>query len=283
MQEATEQVVESLSMEQALAALVIGVGGIAFSVHLVRSKLRPKWRGPEQGFAPLPWNPFHLILLFLIYVLSDQVVGLILRMLYGDIVWEELGVMPSLVASVFVNGLLAVGIWTLGVNLGAQPDAYGLQSPPTRRAFARGGLMYLFCFPALVGAYLLWPLFLTLLGGTVEPQAVAEMVRDSAIHERWAVFVLAALIVPVIEEFVFRGFLQTWLVRTQGPVPGILLASLFFALLHGTSALGPLVVVAMAAGWARHMAGSLWPAISVHICHNALTSILLFTNVEMPW
>jgi hypothetical protein len=65
-------------------------------------------------------------------------------------------------------------------------------------------------------------------------------------------------------------------------VTGILITSVLFAMLHGTTAFAGLLVFALAAGVIRHVSGSLWPAIALHICNNAVTSIYLFTRVLPP-
>ncbi|MFT5198576.1 MAG: membrane protease YdiL (CAAX protease family) [Planctomycetota bacterium] len=275
-QDTAEQALDAMSTGQVMSGMLMGAVGVGISLYLVRERILPAWRGLEEPSPALPWQRLHVVLLFLIYLLAGEAVGLSLRLIYGDVAWTELGVMPSLVASLLVNALLAVGIWTLGLSFGGSAAVYGLQRPPNRSHVVRGVLMYVACVPAIYGASSLWMSLLHLSGAEVLPQVVSELVKEAAGYERWAVFLMAAVLVPITEEFIFRGFLQTWLVKSQGAFQGILMASVLFALLHGTTAFGPLLAISLAAGWARHATGSLWPAIVVHICNNAVAAILLF-------
>ena len=270
-----------MTTSTAIKGMLFGLVGIGISLFWVRTRLIPRWAVPLEPLPTLPWRPVHLLLLFVGYVLSSQAVGLALRLIYGDMDRGELGVLPTLVASMFVFLLLAVGIWALGSFLGARLDAYGLHRAPNRGHFLRGAHLYLVSWPAIFGASLFWMGFLFLVGADIAPQDVAKLVQSTASHERWAVFLMAAVFVPIVEEFIFRGFLQTWLVKTRGALPGILITSLLFALLHGTTAFGPLMVISLAAGFARHITGSLWPAIAVHMCNNAFATIMLFQGLDI--
>lgn len=267
-----------ITLGEVLTKMLLGLVGIAVSLYLVRGRLLPAWTVRDETEVNLPWSPLHLVLLFLVFLLSSQAVGLILRLIYGDMIWEDLGVLPTLVASMFVTGLMAVGIWTLGQTLGAGPEAYGLHRAPNKQHFGKGLLIYVASVPALLGAGYFWGGLMHLVGEQVETQEVILLVQGAAMHERWAVLLIAGVMVPIVEEFLFRGFLQTWLVKTQGAVQGILLTSFFFALLHDISSFGPLLVIALTAGCIRHATGSLWPAIAVHIVHNSIITALLFVE-----
>ncbi len=265
-----------ISFGQVVVHILLGLVGIGVSLYLMRGRLLPAWTVRNEPVPALPWNPLHLVLLFLVAVLSSNAVGLILRLIYGDIVWEELGAVPTLVSSMLVTGLVAVGVWTLGQTLGAGSDAYGLHKAPKRRHLVIGFVTCIACAPALLGAGEVWSGLMHLIGEQVETQDVAKLVQAAAMHERWAVLFLAGVIVPILEEFIFRGFLQTWLVKAHGAAQGILLTSFIFALLHGTSSFGPLLVIALAAGSIRYATGSLWPAIVVHIINNSIATGWLF-------
>ncbi len=264
------------SFGEVLVNMLLGLVGIGVSLYLMRGRLLPAWTVRDETAPDLPWNPLHLVLLFLVALLSSSAVGLVLHLTYGDVSWEELGAVPILVSSTVVTGLVAVGVWTLGQTLGAGSDAYGLQGAPNRRHVYVGLATCVACAPALFGASQVWSGLLHMIGEQVETQEVSELVQSAALHERWAVLLMAGVIVPILEEFLFRGFLQTWLVKAQGAAQGILLTGFFFALLHDISSFGPLLVIALAAGCIRHATGSLWPAIVVHIINNSLVTAWLF-------
>jgi membrane protease YdiL (CAAX protease family) len=65
-------------------------------------------------------------------------------------------------------------------------------------------------------------------------EAQANEVARPIVSERarWALFVMNVLIVPIVEERVYRGLLQRVLARRLGPPWGIVSASLLFGLAH---------------------------------------------------
>jgi membrane protease YdiL (CAAX protease family) len=90
--------------------------------------------------------------------------------------------------------------------------------------------------------------------------------------------IVAVGLVPVVEEWFFRGVLQQGLVASMGAVGGILVTALFFALGHGAGlspqAWGALVaqtlVLGISFGYARHQTGSLLAPILLHIGVNGM-------------
>jgi membrane protease YdiL (CAAX protease family) len=94
---------------------------------------------------------------------------------------------------------------------------------------------------------------------------------------------LAGLLVPVVEEILFRGVIQNGFVSRFGPAAGIGLSSLLFAVYHlnpwqafSALALGALF------GWVTHRAGSLRPAITLHAGNNTLAVLLVWVAPDLP-
>lgn len=87
------------------------------------------------------------------------------------------------------------------------------------------------------------------------------------------------LLGPLIEEILFRGGLQEWLLRWRMPALGPLslanaLASLAFVLLHGLShppiwALATLLP-ALLFGWFYERGRALWRPVCLHMVYNAV-------------
>jgi membrane protease YdiL (CAAX protease family) len=88
------------------------------------------------------------------------------------------------------------------------------------------------------------------------------------------VMLFAVVAGPLVEEMVFRGFLQTLLARAWGAWPGLLAAAIAFALLHGQEYEWQwqyllLVFAAGAAfGYARQLTGSTAAAVLLHMGYN---------------
>lgn len=88
---------------------------------------------------------------------------------------------------------------------------------------------------------------------------------------------VAILLMPAVEEWVFRERLQTWLVRKTGLRRGIALTVLAFAAAHLTpSAFLPLAVLATGLSLARLRTGRLLPCIVMHALYNATTLTFLY-------
>ncbi|KQL46972.1 metal-dependent membrane protease [Brevibacillus choshinensis] len=89
-------------------------------------------------------------------------------------------------------------------------------------------------------------------------------------------FLVIGILVPIAEELLFRGVLQTYLVRRVGAVVGIILSSLWFALLHIDLALFvPLFVIGLGLGFVRHRYHSIWGAVLLHAVNN-LSGVLYY-------
>jgi membrane protease YdiL (CAAX protease family) len=78
-----------------------------------------------------------------------------------------------------------------------------------------------------------------------------------------------ALLVPVMEETLHRGFLQSAFVH-KGPVPAILASSLLFALLHPPSSYGFVFLMGAVFGMQFWVTGSLWATMISHATYNGL-------------
>jgi membrane protease YdiL (CAAX protease family) len=116
---------------------------------------------------------------------------------------------------------------------------------------------------------------------------MTELLRD-----RVSILLLATFGVtlgPLCEELVFRGLLQPLLVRSLGPIPGILAAAIPFGLLHipeyGNSwRHGVVIALAGAAfGWMRYSTGSTKASTVMHASYNALFFfVLLSQGKDLP-
>ncbi len=99
----------------------------------------------------------------------------------------------------------------------------------------------------------------------------------------------AATLGPVCEELAFRGFLQPLLTRSLGPAPGILLAALPFAVLHGQQYgwswrhILLITVAGVGFGWMRYRSGSTAAAALMHAAYNAtFFGAMLISGKDVP-
>ena len=90
----------------------------------------------------------------------------------------------------------------------------------------------------------------------------------------------AVIMAPVVEEALFRGFLQGQLERGyRDATKAVLFSSLLFMLLHFNPWWGlQIYVFGVVLGYLAWRTGSIWPAIVVHGANNALS--LMLANVD---
>ncbi|MGO0058489.1 lysostaphin resistance A-like protein [Brevibacillus fluminis] len=89
---------------------------------------------------------------------------------------------------------------------------------------------------------------------------------------------MTGVLVPIAEEILFRGVIQTSLVKRWGAFWGIAISSVWFASVHIDIALFvPLFTISLAIGYLRHRFNSIWGAIILHSLNN-LVSVIFYFN-----
>ncbi|MEX1297173.1 MAG: type II CAAX endopeptidase family protein [Candidatus Limnocylindrales bacterium] len=263
-------------------AVTLGLAAGAGSQVLERVAREPeRYRGP----APL--------LVFGVYFFSMSLVGLVLLSVMGvdpDRPFSFLGI-----GVVQAAGYLLV-VWLFAVRSGAL--AWPDMGWPTWRGSATADLVR----GAGAAVLVMLPVTATLLviGGVVGLLLCTEAPQILPLSETFAdgVFVVfaAAIAIPVGEEIFFRGFAQTAWTRDLGERRGLIVASVFFALVHIANidavafgeglaqAVLTLVVigpVGLVLGWLFARYGLL-AAISGHVTYNSLLLALAYIASRVP-
>jgi membrane protease YdiL (CAAX protease family) len=99
----------------------------------------------------------------------------------------------------------------------------------------------------------------------------------------WSMVISIVTIVPIIEEILFRGFLQSWLKQTLGRGFAIYLTAIIFALFHFSTLQGAeniellvsLFVLACFLGFLYERQRSLWAPIGLHAFFNGMSILLI--------
>jgi membrane protease YdiL (CAAX protease family) len=87
---------------------------------------------------------------------------------------------------------------------------------------------------------------------------------------RLSIAVVAIAIAPVVEEFFFRGLIQRRLELRWGATAGIVVAALFFALVHVQPWVFPLhFLLGVLFGWVVYVTRSIWSGVVLHAANNA--------------
>lgn len=94
---------------------------------------------------------------------------------------------------------------------------------------------------------------------------------DSTGLSFWVMALSTAVVAPVYEELLFRGYVFRGLSRSAGPGVAVGVSSLLFAGFHGDP-LHAIAVLPMGLflGWLRWRTGSIWPSMIAHGLNNAI-------------
>lgn len=198
-----------------------------------------------------------------------------------------------LVASEWMTPTAALGLGTT-VGLGAAGILGASNIPPPHGARvglrglrARHLLPLLLLLPVALVASEIDNVMRVLLPPPDAPQIAQQVLEklptDTGLSVIETLVVVVGL-VPLVEEWFFRGVLQQGLVASVGAPGGILLTALLFAMGHGSPGVSPQSWAALVAqalllgltlGFARHQTGSILASILLHVGVNGLGVLAL--------
>jgi membrane protease YdiL (CAAX protease family) len=111
----------------------------------------------------------------------------------------------------------------------------------------------------------------------------ALLSSDSQLHTA-LLMLIAACLVPFVEELFFRGAVFGLLRRGHSPLAAAIVSSVCFVAAHlDFREWLPLSVVAVALGQLRATSGSLLPCLALHVGFNAVTVAAHVSGVSTPW
>jgi membrane protease YdiL (CAAX protease family) len=173
-----------------------------------------------------------------------------------------------LIGAAFEGGLIALA-WPLGWLLGESPLAELHLTPAGAALGVAATLPMLLAFAAMTR----WPVGPLRRIREFLDEAVLPLLRGCGLAE----LALLALLAGAGEELVFRGVLQPALVRRLGTLPGLLLTSGLFGLLHPIT----LTYVVLAAAIGLYLGvvalagGNLLPVIVAHALYDFVVLVYL--------
>jgi membrane protease YdiL (CAAX protease family) len=120
----------------------------------------------------------------------------------------------------------------------------------------------------------------------LDPAAVAELSERlsmrSPLHGA-ALFLVAAVLGPLVEELLFRGALFTGLRPAHTPAVAVVATAILFTMTHLVlQLLLPIAVLALLLGWLRAASGSLAPSLLMHVGYNGTTLGMAFAYGTKP-
>ncbi len=100
-------------------------------------------------------------------------------------------------------------------------------------------------------------------------EQVETMVSGASGSMKWMVIIAVALLPGMMEEMLFRGYVQRRLLRRFGPFVALPVSTFFFAAMHLEPAhMFATVLLGFWLGLVAWQASSLWPAILCHVMNN---------------
>jgi len=230
--------------------------------------------------------PFYLpfIPLFIWYVtfsLSVLIAGSILPDLPD---WQSAFVNNLLLG---IGGLTAtiVIIFLARNHFAGRLKGFGLNPRVIHKDFGAALLNLFFVWPLLVIAIILTTLVGKVIWGQdfhIQQHEELELITTySQLSLRILIFIIAAVIAPVLEEALFRGMFQTMIRSSVGrPWLSVAISSAVFAMIHPNPAHWPaLFVLAVCLGYSYEKSGSLFRPIFIHSIFNTTSIIAALYSV----
>ncbi len=221
----------------------------------------------------------HAFSLFAIWFGTQFAVGLILGIFYGAIgenVTEKLQEIGMV--SVYVSAIVSF-VWVLR-NISSENNDYRINVGWRRGelSVANSLLLVLIAFVGLSLLRIIYVMLVPEFENLVQNSAGEQMITATvdAGFGLMTVLTYASImfVAPVIEEIVFRGYVQNALSKKYNPVVGIIIASSIFAVIHMNLAIFPVYfIMGLGFGVLFHRTQTLWSAIVLHMLNNIVAVI----------
>lgn len=242
-------------------------------------------------FYPAPPISFkHVGYLFAIYIGTTYV----LSSYFGALLQKYSLTTPTTGMLVFLQFVL-IAFMLIGFFLYCTTQAKGVfnkiwKNPAVEpltsplHDFLLGAIAWLVAFPVVqVVGQLLDMILFTILRFEGYEQVAVKYLKTTLENPALAILALVSIVIvaPIVEEFLFRGALQTYLKRRMSPKAAILVASLCFGLFHfsfeqgigNISLIASLFVFGSFLGYVYEKQGSLYASIGLHLVFNFVSSV----------
>lgn len=242
---------------------------------------------PHREFPIPPWPGWHLAraAIVLLVLMRGIAVGIpwLPRLRSLGLIGHAMptGVILALASNLSMLLLCLFVAALVGTRGGSPLRLLGLRGArPTAHPLA-GLAGFLMAYPVILGVGMVMFILGPRVGIPPQPQEV--LVHVAALSPRAFALILIsiAIVTPITEEIVFRGFLHATLRRSMGPLGAILLSSIVFALLHAyLFGLPALFVIGFLLAWLYERTSSLLPSIVAHAAHNFYTLLLTYFAIH---
>ncbi|MEX1013170.1 MAG: CPBP family intramembrane glutamic endopeptidase [Waddliaceae bacterium] len=269
----------------AFVALIVGI--VSFSFGFFRHKIQeftPQISGLSAFtgififfFSQLLFFPFLLFSFFYFYPVKLS---------------ADMRSWLAIFSTFFSSSITLAYFYTLpkGIRTEIMGRWWGKRRKPLKNFFIGLGSWFI-CFPFVIVSVILVKLilgqFFTI--PNIQQLPVQDLIR---VRHHLPLFTTLSLIVvviiPMVEELLFRGMLQTWLRGRLHWKWAVLVTALIFATLHLSASHGMrnvefftgIFVLSLFLGYLNEKYGSLWAPIGLHIAFNGVSTLVLV--IEIP-
>lgn len=225
---------------------------------------------PERRVVFVRWGFSHVAFAATVGIATLWASGLVARP-----VLDDLDVLTELYRTALVQGAMCCVAVLAARRLDPVGEvSLGWRTDGLVRAGLAGVAAYVVLFPSLTGVHGLWPWVLERLGEEAAAQPLLEAFPGPGSPDLPLAALMAVAVVPLLEETLFRGFLQPLLVQNLNDAAGVVLTSLLFALLHGTSAFLPIFCLSLLLGGVMLRTQRLPVVWGLHALHNGLVLVV---------
>jgi membrane protease YdiL (CAAX protease family) len=171
--------------------------------------------------------------------------------------------------------LLLVPVWLLGLWKYKLPwRSLGLREFTFGTLGLGCGLMIM-----SYGFNFAYSMFLAIFNLTMQPD-FSLLFTD--ISSAWGVLIGGAVVAPIVEEIIFRGYIFAGLRNDFGWVKAAIISSLLFSIIHfQITAFIPIFILGMIFAYLYQRSNSIWPAIIMHVSTNTIALVAAFLASEL--
>ncbi len=262
---------EFLPLIMNLAVLIGGL--IALPVAgILHRRHPPETRLLTDSLISRSWNTGHIGLLLFTLLSLNLLAGTIGQFFYEeDIPLVRLAV--TLILYAIITGLIFKLIGKHGETAGS---LFGLNRK-TFKQIRLAPLLYFAAMPLiLLTSYSYQWLLEWIRGQENELQDVAQVLQQEINWLQISYTAMAVIIAPIYEEILFRGIFFPYLVQKTGLIPGMLIISACFAVMHfHLPSFVPLMLLSATLCLSYWRTQTLWVPIGIHAIFNTVTAIAL--------
>ncbi len=263
------------------------------------------WLAFRKGFFKLPTEspkaaPFistkqllfffgiYLILALLLAPISAKLLMVLIHKAYPDVTSLPITILTALQFCVMIVIFLFLIGYSKSLSANFLQDIWNpkkrMEGRPIEFSFGIGVASWFLAFPlASVIAEFIDHIVQSVFGLSHYEQTAVQFVKAAAEVPTALTFAFASVLImaPLIEEFLFRGIMQTYFKRRLGTLPAILLTSLSFGIFHFSPGQGmgnisliiALFVLGCFLGLLYEKHKSLWAPIGLHMTFNAISAL----------